>query len=236
VASLSRCRTPRTHCPLLSIPFASAVDEQRYAFRLERLDVRQVFANRLSHDPEDHGRRRSPCPRARFRRFQVGAKDTPGRLSQTRGTARWTICCALLAGRPAGGKGAPCGDAKSSHYSAAQRRGRSRRGHSSRCQFSDFSAVALRGNPRVCCSFPPGPARGWVCLGSEPPNAFRWADGDYDQLPALAADLVKLRVAVLFAAGGSPSTVAAKTATASIPIVFSAVRDPLVAIAQRICA
>jgi hypothetical protein len=177
-----------------------------------------------------------PHARARFRRFQVGAKDTPGRLLQTRGTARWTICCGLLAGRPAGGKGAPCGDAKSSHYSAAQRRGRSRRGHSSRCQFSDFSAVALRGNPRVCCSFPPGPARGWVCLGSEPPNAFRWADGDYDQLPALAADLVKLRVAVLFAAGGSPSTVAAKTATASIPIVFSAVRDPLVAIAQGICA
>jgi hypothetical protein len=66
-----------------------------------------------------------PHGRARFRRFQVGAKDTPGRLLQTRGTARWAIRCGLLAGGPAGGKRAPCGDAKSSHYSAAQQRGRS---------------------------------------------------------------------------------------------------------------
>src|SRR5215468_4886899 len=40
--------------------------------------------------------------------------------------------------------------------------------------------------------------------------AFRWAEGRYDRLPALAAELVRLRVALLFAAGGTPSALAAK--------------------------
>lgn len=57
--------------------------------------------------------------------------------------------------------------------------------------------------------------------------AFRWAEGHYDRLPALAADLVSLRVAALFAAGGPPSALAAKSATTTIPIVFSAVNHPV---------
>jgi putative ABC transport system substrate-binding protein len=56
--------------------------------------------------------------------------------------------------------------------------------------------------------------------------AFRWAEGHYDRLPALAAELVELRVAVLFTAGGPPSAFAAKAATQTIPIVFSAAIDP----------
>jgi putative ABC transport system substrate-binding protein len=44
-------------------------------------------------------------------------------------------------------------------------------------------------------------------------------------VPALAAELVSLRVAALFAAGGPPSAFAAKAATSEIPIVFSAVND-----------
>jgi putative ABC transport system substrate-binding protein len=57
--------------------------------------------------------------------------------------------------------------------------------------------------------------------------AFRWAEGRYDRLPALVAELVNLRVAVIFAAGGPPSALAAKEATSTIPVVFSAVSDPV---------
>lgn len=56
--------------------------------------------------------------------------------------------------------------------------------------------------------------------------AFRWAEGDYDRLPRLAAELVELRVAVIFTAGGPPAAFAAKAATQTIPIVFSATIDP----------
>jgi putative ABC transport system substrate-binding protein len=57
--------------------------------------------------------------------------------------------------------------------------------------------------------------------------AFRWAEGHYERLPSLASDLVALNVAVFFAAGGPPSALAAKTATSTIPIVFSATSDPV---------
>src|SRR6266566_7558938 len=57
--------------------------------------------------------------------------------------------------------------------------------------------------------------------------AFRWADGRYDSLPVLAAELVDLPVTLIFAAGGPPTAFAVKAATSTIPIVFSAVGDPV---------
>ena len=56
---------------------------------------------------------------------------------------------------------------------------------------------------------------------------FRWADGDYDRLPALAADLVGRGVAALVGVGGDVSAVAATKATKTIPVVFGMGGDPV---------
>jgi len=56
---------------------------------------------------------------------------------------------------------------------------------------------------------------------------YRWAEGQYGRLPELAADLVRRGVAVLVTTGGEPSAVAAKTATSTIPIVFTTGGDPV---------
>src|SRR5882672_10719428 len=56
---------------------------------------------------------------------------------------------------------------------------------------------------------------------------YRWAEGRYDRLPTLAAELVNRQVALIIAAGGSDPGRAAKVATSTIPIVFITAADPV---------
>ena len=56
---------------------------------------------------------------------------------------------------------------------------------------------------------------------------FRWAEGQHNKLPALAADLAGRPVDVIVAPGGGPAALAAKSATTTIPIVFEMGADPI---------
>ena len=56
---------------------------------------------------------------------------------------------------------------------------------------------------------------------------YRWAEGNPERFPALAAELVMLKVNVILTAGGTLAAIAAKRATATIPIVFTSVGDPV---------
>ena len=63
--------------------------------------------------------------------------------------------------------------------------------------------------------------------GSNLKIEYRWGMGQYDKLPALAAELVAHRVAVIVTSGGEPAALAAKNATSIIPIVFGVGGDPV---------
>ena len=79
----------------------------------------------------------------------------------------------------------------------------------------------------VAAAFRKGLSEAGFAVGQNVAIDYRWAEGQYDRLPALAAELVDLRVTLILAAGGPPSALAAKRATSAIPVVFSAASDPV---------
>jgi putative ABC transport system substrate-binding protein len=80
---------------------------------------------------------------------------------------------------------------------------------------------------RIVAAFRSGLAEAGYLDGQDATIAYRWAEGDYERLPALANEIIGLNPSVMIAAGGEPSALAAKAASAEIPIVFSVGGDPV---------
>src|SRR4051812_47898348 len=84
-----------------------------------------------------------------------------------------------------------------------------------------LSSLARNERPNLTDAFRGGLQESGFVEGSNIAVEYRYAGNQYDRLPHLAAELVERRVAVIVATGGANSIIAAKAATAIIPIVFT---------------
>ncbi len=89
------------------------------------------------------------------------------------------------------------------------------------------NALSFENVPHFVVAFREGLKEAGFVEGQNVTVEYRWAQGKYDRLPELAADLVRRKVAVIVATGGEPSPQIAKAATSTIPIVFTANGDPV---------
>ncbi len=90
-----------------------------------------------------------------------------------------------------------------------------------------LSSLSARDAPRTMAAFHQGLNEAGYGEGRNVSIEYRFAEGQYSLLPAMAAELVRRQVAVIAAISGTPAGLAAKAATTSIPIVFAIGGDPV---------
>jgi putative tryptophan/tyrosine transport system substrate-binding protein len=90
-----------------------------------------------------------------------------------------------------------------------------------------LSGRSLGESPELVAAFRQGLSEAGYVEGRNVALEYQWAEGQYDRLPALASNLVARNVAVIVTTGGTASAIAAKSASATIPIVFNVTDDPV---------
>ena len=90
-----------------------------------------------------------------------------------------------------------------------------------------LGATTAQGYAAQLAAFKEGLNQAGFVEGRDVVIEYRWADDNYDRLPALAADLVRRRVTVIATLGGNAASLVAKGATTTIPIVFHGSLDPV---------